>query len=668
MFKRNWGRINLNIFSRTADDQIFAKIVESASNAIVLVNRKGEIALLNVQTEKLFGYTREELIGQPIEILVPQRFRAGHPVYRTNFFANPSTRSMGTGRDLYGLHKDGHEFPIEIGLNPIQIEANVCVLASIIDITERKRAEERFRRVVEASPNAIVLINREGSITLVNAQTEKMFGYAREALLGMAVEILVPQRFRSRHPGYRNDFFANPSTRSMGVGRDLYGLQKDGHEFPIEIGLNPIEDEGGLLVLASIIDITERKRAEERFRLVVEAAPNAIVLVGRDGLIVLVNLQAEQLFGYTREALIGQMVEMLVPERFRARHPGYRASFFGNPTARSMGTGRDLYGLHRDGREFPIEIGLNPIENDGGIAVLASIIDITERKRAEQTFHGLMQETQEAVNVLASSTNEILAATGQVATGSAETATVVQQTTVTLDEVKQTSQVASEKAKYVSEAAQKVARVSETGKQAVQESIQGMELIRTQMELIAESIMRLSEQSQAIGEIIASVNDLSEQSNLLAVNASIEAARAGEQGRGFAVVAQEVKSLAEQSKQATNQVRAILGDIQKATSSAVLATEQGAKAVESGAQQSKEAGEAIRQLTESIGESALAATQISVSAQQQVSGMDQLTQAMQNIQFSTTQNMGSIKQAEFASHSLHELGQKLKELVGRYKI
>src|SRR5437773_1958771 len=132
-----------------------------------------------------------------------------------------------------------------------------------LDLFARKEEPEMFRRIVEAAPNAIVLVNREGKITLINAQTEKLFGHARDALIGQAVEILVPERFRSKHPGHRTTFFANPSTRSMGVGRDLYGLNKDGNEFPIEIGLNPIDSEEGLLVLASIIDITERKRAEE---------------------------------------------------------------------------------------------------------------------------------------------------------------------------------------------------------------------------------------------------------------------------------------------------------------------------------------------------------------------------------------------------------------------
>ena len=166
-----------------------------------------------------------------------------------------------------------------------------------------------------------------------------------------------------------------------------------------------------------------------------------------------------------------------------------------------------------------------------------------------------------------------------------------------------------------------------------------------------------------IGEIIAAVNDLAEQSNLLAVNAAIEAAKAGEQGKGFAVVAHEIRSLAEQSKQATAQVRTILGDIQKATSGAVLATEQGSKAVETGVKQSAQTGESIRVLADSIVEAAQAAAQIAASSQQQLTGMEQVILAVSNIKQAMEQNVAGAKQTEKAAQNLHELGQKLKQLV-----
>ncbi len=274
----------------------------------------------------------------------------------------------------------------------------------------------------------------------------------------------------------------------------------------------------------------------------------------------------------------------------------------------------------------------------------------------------------EAVGLLGSSASEILAATTQVATGTAESSISINETTTTVEEVRLAAQLSSDKAQYVSDSAQRVAQISLNGQKAVEAASSGMDRIREQMEIIAQTVVRLSEQSQSIGGIIATVTDLADQSNLLAVNAAIEAARAGEQGRGFAVVAQEIKSLAEQSKQATAQVRGILNDVQKATSNAVMATEQGSKAVESGVQQAAQAGEAIQALAETSSEAVQNATQIVASSQQQVVGMDQIGVAMENINQAGSQNAASMKQMEVAARNLHELGEKLKELITQYKV
>ena len=195
----------------------------------------------------------------------------------------------------------------------------------------------RYDVVVEASPNAMLIIDEAGRIVLVNEAVERLFGYPREELLGQPIEILVPERSRANHPGNREHYAENPSARPMGKGRDLHARRKDGSEVPVEIGLNPITTDQGRFVLSVIIDITERKRAEERFRLAVEAAPNAMIMTDEKGTIVLANSQAEALFGYSRAELSGMSVETLVPERLRATHPASRAQFFADPQSRSMG-------------------------------------------------------------------------------------------------------------------------------------------------------------------------------------------------------------------------------------------------------------------------------------------------------------------------------------------
>jgi PAS domain S-box-containing protein len=245
-----------------------------------------------------------------------------------------------------------------------------------------------------------------GRIVLVNREIERLFGYSREDLLGLSVESLVPERFRSVHSSFRAGFHVEPRVRAMGAGRDLYGRRKDGSEVPIEIGLTPVVTEEGLFVLASIVDITARRRAEARFRVAVESSPNGMAMVDAQGHIVLVNRAVERMFGYRREELLGESIEMLVPERFRARHPADRRGFFAAPREREMGAGRDLFGLRKDGTEIPVEIGLNPIETDEGVFVLSSIVDISARKRAEterQQLEDQLRQSQklEAIGTLA---------------------------------------------------------------------------------------------------------------------------------------------------------------------------------------------------------------------------------------------------------------------------
>ncbi len=286
----------------------------------------------------------------------------------------------------------------------------------------------------------------------------------------------------------------------------------------------------------------------------------------------------------------------------------------------------------------------------------------------QKSLREQVQELITGINVLSSSASEIMTSTSQLATSSTETAASVTETTTTVEEAKQAVQMSNEKSQEVFEAAKKAAQVSQIGKQASENAIEGINRIRGQMDSIAESIVGLSEQSQAIAEITSSVEDLANQSNLLAVNASIEAAKAGDQGKGFAVVAQEVKNLADQSKQSTAQVRTILNDVQKAIGKVVMATEQGSNAVKEGINLAKEAGDAIQKLEQTVTGTAQASSQIAVSSQQQLIGMDQIASAMENIKQATNQNVSGTKQMEVSAQNLHELGQKLKDLVKRYKV
>ncbi|MEV0487897.1 PAS domain S-box protein [Streptomyces sp. NPDC050508] len=265
---------------------------------------------------------------------------------------------------------------------------------------ESPRVEDRFRGLLEAAPDAMVIVDGSGTIRLVNAQTETLFGYQRAELLGRPVEMLIPGRFRAHHSVHRDGYAVTRQVRPMGAGLELHGLRKDGSEFPVEISLSPLETSDGLLVSAAVRDVSERKAAEERFRSLLESAPDAMVIVDDNGTIKLVNAQTETLFGYPRKELLGRPVELLVPERFRSHHKLHRAGYATNQQVRPMGAGLELHGLRKDGSEFPVEISLSPLETSDGLLVSAAVRDVSERKAAEARINelaALVESSQDAI-------------------------------------------------------------------------------------------------------------------------------------------------------------------------------------------------------------------------------------------------------------------------------
>ncbi|MGH1361508.1 MAG: sensor histidine kinase [Burkholderiaceae bacterium] len=238
--------------------------LEICPTPILLVAYDGAIVRSNSRLDELFGYEKGELVGQVIEVLVPTAIRPHHPELRVAFTEVPTTRRMGTGRDLYGLHKNGDLLPVEIGLDPIELNGTALIMVSVIDIRERKRSEAMMRSALNAASSAMIQVNASGKIELVNDRTLDLFGYEAQELIGNPIEILVPDRFQRKHPVYRTSYENNRDTRKMGSGRDLFGLHKNGREIPIEIGLTPVHGSASRSTMATIIDVTDRKAKERQ--------------------------------------------------------------------------------------------------------------------------------------------------------------------------------------------------------------------------------------------------------------------------------------------------------------------------------------------------------------------------------------------------------------------
>lgn len=250
----------------------------------------------------------------------------------------------------------------------------VRMAGSIQDIHDRKLAGERWQMVVEAAPTAIVIIDDGGRITMSNPAVEKLLGYKPNEVIGLHADSLIPERFRGHKAG-RSGLFIKSGDPIAATSRAPVCLHQNGSEIPVHISVNPIETDEGRFVLTSIVDLTERQRADKRFRMAVESAPNAMVMVDGNQNVVLVNAEAERLFGYTREEMMGRSVQHLIPQDHRNDHPLAGAA--------ANQTEGDFLVLRKDGAEVPVEIGLNPIETDDGHFVLAAIVDVTQRKAAQ---------------------------------------------------------------------------------------------------------------------------------------------------------------------------------------------------------------------------------------------------------------------------------------------
>ena len=372
-------------------DGAFEQLLEFAPDAIVGVGPDGVVMLANQQAETLFGRSRRELVGRPVDQLVPERFRTQHRAHRDGYFAAPGVRPMGADLALFGERGDGSEFPAEISLSSIDTLDGRLALVAIRDVTERRGAEQaraRLAAIVDSSNDAIIGHSTSDVITSWNRAAEELYGYSPEEAIGQPIEMLFAEEI-----GDTTGLFSGADIRH----HEVLQVRKDGARMEVALTISPVRDEhGDVLGMATIArDVSVTKRAERTFKGLLEFAPDAIVGIRHNGRITLANRQAEALFGYSRDELLDRPVELLVPDRFVGGHAAHREGYFQDPRTRAMGAGVELYGKRKDGSEFLAEISLSSLETEEGTVAVAAVRDVSERAESERE-RSLLAELNQA--------------------------------------------------------------------------------------------------------------------------------------------------------------------------------------------------------------------------------------------------------------------------------
>ncbi len=369
---------------RKAEER-FRGLLEAAPDAIVIIDEAGAMQLVNAQAEQLFGYPREELIGETLELLVPERSRAGHVHLRSTFFANPTTRPMGRGLELCIVRKDGSELPVEITLGAVETNAGVLVSAAVRDIREHKRLVEELEqrgRLMDLVHDAIIVREpAEGRISYWNREAEEIYGYTAAAACGRIVHELLRTEFPESVEAIKRKLL----TRGRWEG-ELWHIRRDGRRILVSTRQALQRGEHGepIAVIELNSDITEQRRMEEaqsRLAAMVEHSDDAILGKTSDGTITEWNRGAERLYGYTAEEAIGRNARMLMAPEHVAEEQEMLARVFRGEALEQYETVR----IRKDGSSVYASLTISPVRDRNGAVVAASAIarDITERKRFE---------------------------------------------------------------------------------------------------------------------------------------------------------------------------------------------------------------------------------------------------------------------------------------------
>ena len=640
--------------------------LEEAVDSVIQIDTNKLITFYNKAAEKMFGYTKAEVMGQNVKMIVPLEHRGVHDKYVDNNIRTGINKVIGAGRDLEASKKDGSRFWINLSLSKIQFGNDFLFTAFIKDITEERFARERNYQVLEQAVDSIITIDNNKIVLFFNKAAENMFGFNREEVMGQNVKMIVPMEHQGNHDQYVDANIRTGVNKVVGAGRDLPMTRKDGSKFWGNLALSKVNVDGKLQFTAFIKDITAQKEAsiamdalQAELKTRMDQINVACVVSESDlkGDITYVNDLLCEVSQYTREECIGQPHSMF-------RHPDMPKSVFKEVWA-TIGRGQIFRGMiknrKKDGSPYYVDALIAPVLGPNGKPVKyigvryviteqvlreeelkkaaeeqGKVIDVIkamaasdlsqrvnsdssvakEVNEALDNITSVLNQINQGSDVVAKSSNllqkkvddmkrnatEVSTAISQMAKGAQDQAQKTDESSKLVNHVMSSSNEMEKKANVINKAAERGLESSNQGMKTVKVLVENMIGIKDSANQTSQSIGVLTKRTEEIGRTLNVITNIASQTNLLALNAAIEAARAGDAGRGFAVVAEEIRKLAEDSRKSAVEIEKIIGDVQKDTTAAGKAIDTMETSVKEGNKSSVEAEKIFQEIAKSTEE------------------------------------------------------------------
>ncbi|MBX2810211.1 MAG: PAS domain S-box protein [Myxococcales bacterium] len=386
-----------NINEERRAREIINQTLEQAVDGVVTIDQQNSVTFMNSAAEKMWGYSRDEVLGQNVKMLVPEDIRGHHDVYVNTNRETGIDKIIGTSRDVQLVRRDGQILWVNLSLSKISFGDEIYYTAFVKDISREHRAREIINQTLEQAVDGVVTIDQENQVTFMNKAAESLWGYRREEVVGKNVKMLVPSEIQTRHDDLVNANRRTGHDKIVGTSRDVEVTRRNGKSLWVNLSLSKIRIGHEVLYTAFIKDISNERRTREVINQTLEQAVDGVVTIDQQNNVTFMNSAAEKLWGYSRDEVLGQNVKMLVPEDIRGLHDVYVNTNRETGIDKIIGTSRDVQLVRRDGQILWVNLSLSKISFGDEIYYTAFVKDISREYRAREIINQTLEQAVDGV-------------------------------------------------------------------------------------------------------------------------------------------------------------------------------------------------------------------------------------------------------------------------------